>query len=149
MFKDLENQLQIMPENNLMQDHSKEKMLFGKLEKTNGGPEKDEEEKKIAITPIKRKRGRPRKFKENMLFDKLDKKNCGHEKDEEEKKTAINQGPKKRGRKRKEEGKNIPITQPPNKRGRKSNELKSADQEKIGKPNYQSSLLEDDDAKKK
>ena len=110
MFKDLDSQLQIMPEyndhsmeNNLMQDHSEEKMLFGKLEKTNGGPEKDEEEKKIAITipPKKRGRGRPRKFKENMLFDKLDKKNCGHEKDEEEKKTAINQGPKKRGRKKK------------------------------------------------
>ena len=67
--------------------------------------------------------------------------------------SVINQGHKKRGRKRKEEGKNIAITQPPKKRGRKPNEFKSADQEKIlsdkiGKPNYQSSLSEDDDEKK-
>ena len=149
MFKDLENQLQIKPQKNLMQDLSKEKMIFGKQEKTNGGPEKNEEENNIAITPIKRKRGRPRKFKENMVFDKLDKKNCGNEKDEKENKNDINKGHKKRGRKRKEEGKNIAITQPPKKRLRKPNEFKSADQEKIGKPNYQSSLLEDDDAKKK
>ena len=142
MFQDLENQLQIKPQKNLMQDLSKEKMIFGKQEKTNGGPEKNEEENNIAITPIKRKRGRPRKF------DKLDKKNCGNEKDEKENKNDINKGHKKRGRKRKEEGKNIAITQPPKKRGRKPNEFKSADQEKIGKPNYQSSLLEDDDKKK-
>ena len=153
MFKDLENQLQIKPQKNLMQDLSKEKMIFGKQEKTNGGPEKNEEENNIAITPIKRKRGRPRKFKENMVFDKLDKKNCGNEKDEKENKNDINKGHKKRGRKRKEVGKNIAITQPPKKRGRKPNEFKSADQEKIlsdkiGKPNYQSSLSEDDDKKK-
>ena len=127
MFQDLENQLQIKPQKNLMQDLSKEKMIFGKQEKTNGGPEKNEEENNIAITPIKRKRGRPRKLKENMVFDKLDKKNCGNEKDEKENKNDINKGHNKRGRKRKEESKNIAITQPPKKRGRKPNKFKSSD----------------------